>query len=75
MKAFHQKCDNKEDTLVLVRTEFGKVIGGYTHYPWTSVEGDSDFNGEKVTDSERRAFLFSLDMKEKFVAQRDGNLI
>ena len=36
-KAFHEKCDNQEDTLVLVRTEFGKTIGGYTHYPWRSV--------------------------------------
>ena len=34
--SFHQKCDNQEDTLVLIRTEFGKTIGGYTHYPWTS---------------------------------------
>ena len=33
--AFHNKCDNKEDTLVLIRTEFGKTIGGYTHYYWT----------------------------------------
>ena len=35
-KVFHQKCDKQEDTLVLVHTEFGKTIGGYTHYPWTS---------------------------------------
>ena len=34
--AFHEKCDNKADTVVLVRTEFGKTIGGYTHYPWIS---------------------------------------
>ena len=36
---FHQRCDNKEDTLVLIRTEFGKTIGGYTHYPWESAGG------------------------------------
>ena len=36
-KAFHQKCDNIEDTLVLIRTQFGKTIGGYTHYPWKSI--------------------------------------
>ena len=62
-EAFHQKCDNQEDTLVLVRTEFGKTIGGYTHYPWTS------HSGEHVRDSGHRAFLFSLDMREKFVPQ------
>ena len=30
--AFHKKCNNISDTLVLVRTEFGKIIGGFTHY-------------------------------------------
>ena len=47
--AFHQSCDNKEDTLVLVQTEFGKTIGGYTHYPWKS-------SGRSVNDPGRRAF-------------------
>ena len=69
--AFHEKCDNKEDTLVLVRTEFGKNIGGYTHNPWKSVTGD----GEWVCDSGRKAFLFSLDMGEKFVPQGDERSI
>ena len=66
--AFHQKCDHKEDTLVLIRTELGKNIGGYTHYPWDSASG-------WLNDSERRAFIFSLDMGEKFVPQRDNSLI
>ena len=69
-KAFHEKCDNQEDTLVLVRTEFGKTIGGYTHYPWTSAG-----SWESVNDSGRRAFLFSLDMREKFVPQGNGELV
>lgn len=56
--AFHQSCDNKEDTLVLFQTEFGKTIGGYTHCPWKS-------GGGPVNDTGRRAFLFSLDMREK----------
>ena len=66
--AFHEKCDNKEHTLVLIRTEFGKTIGGYTHYPWES-------ESEWLSDSGRRAFIFSLDMKEKFVPQGDEKLI
>mgnify|MGYP001954561276 CR=1 FL=1 len=28
--SFHAKCDNKANTVVLVRTEFGKTIGGFT---------------------------------------------
>ena len=67
--AFHQKCDNKADTLTLIRTEFGKTIGAYSHYEWKS-EG-----GNYVHNSRRRACIFSLDMMEKFVPQGDGNLI
>ena len=26
---FHQKCDNKGPTIVLVRSELGKIFGGY----------------------------------------------
>ena len=68
--AFHQYCDNKEDTLVLVRTEFGKTFGGYTHYPWTSPSSDT-----YVSDPGCKAFIFSLDMKEKFVPQNSKYLI
>ena len=55
---------------MIIRTEFGRTIGGYTHYPWTSAR-----SGEWVKDSGRRAFLFSLDMREKFVPQGDDHLI
>ena len=58
--AFHEKCDNKGDTLTLVRTEFGRTIGGYSHYPWDSSSG-------YLSDGGMRAFLFSLDRKEKYV--------
>ena len=58
--AFHQKCDNKADTLTLIRTEFGKTIGGYSHYEWKS-------EGGWLKDSGRRSCIFSLDMMEKFV--------
>ena len=66
--AFHEKCNNHSDTLVLIRTEFGKTIGGFTHYPWLSGNGN-------VNDAGRRAFIFSVDMKEKFVPQGDDYLI
>ena len=55
---------------MLVRTEFGKIIGGYTHYPWTSPD-----NFEYISYIGRRAYLFSLDMKEKFVPQKEDQLI
>lgn len=34
---FHSKCDKIPNTLVLVRTEFGKTIGGFTQYNWNAV--------------------------------------
>ena len=66
--AFHEQCDNRRDTLTLVRTEFGKTIGGYTHYPWES-------SGGYVNDGDKKAFLFSLDRKEKYVPADGNNLI
>ena len=33
---FHEKCDNIPNTMLLVRTEFDKVIGGFTPLAWNS---------------------------------------
>ena len=66
--SFHQKCDNIPNTLVLVRTEFGKTIGGFTPYEWNT-------SGNWVNDSGRKSFLFSLDEKEKYVPQSGDYLI
>ena len=66
--AFHKKCDNKSDTLVLVRTEFSRTIGGYTHYPW-------DQRNSYLSDANMRTFLFSLDLKEKYIPIDESNLI
>ena len=54
---------------MLVRTEFGKTIGGFTHYPW--LPGNPGY----TKDAGRKAFVFSVDMKEKFVPQGDNYLI
>ncbi len=37
---FHQKCDNIPNTLVIVRTEFGKTIGGFTQYAWNAASNN-----------------------------------
>ena len=31
---FHNKCDNVNNTLVLMETEFGKVVGGFNAQKW-----------------------------------------
>ena len=50
---------------MLVRTEFGKTVGGFTHYPW--LPGSTGW----FSDAGRRTFIFSLDMQEKFVPISD----
>ena len=41
---FHEHCDNIENTLTLVRTEFGKTVGGFTKYKWNQVSSCSYVN-------------------------------
>jgi hypothetical protein len=67
--AFHAKCDDIEDTLTLVRTEFGRTLAGYSHYKWKPVSLGC------VHDEGRRAFLLSFDQAEKYVPQEGKYLI
>ena len=67
---FHEICDGRNDTLVILRNDYGKTIGGFTHYPWKAHQ-----TGEAVCDSGRKSFLFSLDTMEKYVPQSDNDLI
>lgn len=57
---FHEICDNIPNTMVLVKTEFDKVIGGYTPVPWNSSKK------HWAADKSLESFIFSLDMKERF---------
>jgi hypothetical protein len=66
-EAFHAHCDDTEDTLALVRTEFGRTLAGYSHYKWNAVSKGY------VHDEGRRAFLLSFDQQEKYVPQGDSD--
>ena len=57
---FHEICDNIPNTLVLIKTEFGRVIGGYTPVPWNSSK--KHWTADKSLES----FIFSIDMRERF---------
>ena len=80
-KAFHEHCDRAEDIFVLVRTEFGRTIGGYSGYTWEAKENKkgvkkSDiYGGVCVTDSGRRAFLLLMEQQQKLVSQIDQEII
>jgi hypothetical protein len=68
-RAFHAHCDDAEDTLTLVCTEYGKILAGYSHYKWNAVSDNW------VQDEGRRAFLLSFDQQEKYVPQGGKKLI
>ena len=49
---FHQKCDNKGETITIVRSTMNHVFGGYTSIPW------STRSNNYVNDN--NAFIFLL---------------
>ena len=61
---FHSKCDNIENTLVLIKSEGLRRFGGFTPIPWKS-------NGGYVDDPSSNSFVFSLD-KKKIYSLKSG---
>lgn len=57
---FHELCDNKGATISIIRSKCGKVFGGYTSAPWTSVRGYK---------KDEKSFLFSMTNKIKYKAK------
>ena len=53
--AFHEKCDNAQSTLVLIKSGNGKRFGGFTTESW---------NGNSFYKKDDYAFIFSLDKME-----------
>ena len=50
---FHSRCDNKPNTLTIVKSSNGNIFGGFTSAQWKS-----DENGSWEYD--KNAFIFSL---------------
>ena len=48
---FHSKCDNKPNTLVIIKSDNGNVFGGFTEKSWSPKYGYI---------SDQNAFIFSL---------------
>ena len=57
--SFHRKCDNKGNTIVLVKTDSDFRFGGYTEKSWGSSTGDY------ICDTS--AFIFSFNTKKKYL--------
>ena len=56
-KAFHDKCDQAQSSLVLVETDKGKRFGGFTSCSWA---------GECIEKKDEDAFIFSLDKMQVY---------
>ena len=57
-KTFHENCDGKNNTLVLIESDTDRRFGGFTKLPWSSKEGWVEGNGND--------FIFSLNKKSFF---------
>ena len=64
-ETFHTKCDNTENTVILVKTKKYKRFGGYTKKKW------NHNNGSYSNDS--KAFLFNLNTMDIFDRNENGN--
>ena len=61
--SFHTKCNNKGPTVTVIRSNHGKIFGGYADMDWTSQ------NAYKNTTNN---FLFSIDKKTKHGVKSGG---
>jgi hypothetical protein len=63
---FHQICDGIFNTVTLIKTEFGKIIGGYTPLKWK--RGESCY----TKDENLMSFVFSLTNGDVFADSGTG---
>lgn len=60
IEEFHKTCDNVPNTLLLIETEFGRVIGGFSSLTWKSNKK------QWVADKDKTSFIFSLSLNERY---------
>ena len=63
---FHRRCDNTNNSLVLVKTDKGKRFGGFTSCSWA---------GDCIEKEDENAFIFSLDKMKIYDVKPDENAI
>ena len=65
---FHKKCDNINNTLVLIKSRNNTRFGGFTSKCWKSAQNET-------FEDDRNAFIFSLDKQEVYSYKNDGKAI
>ena len=58
-KDFHNYCDNKGPTLILVKTTQNNIFGGFTPLDW-------DNESQDKYDIDNQTFIFSLNLMKKY---------
>ena len=58
-KNFHQYCDKKGPTLILIKTTKNRIFGGFTPLDWAN-------SSKAKYDISNQTFIFSLDLNKKF---------
>jgi hypothetical protein len=53
--SFHLKCDKQPNTLIIIKSEYGNIFGGYTEQDWTH-----DWKSDDKWKSDKNSFIFSL---------------
>ena len=56
LNTFHEKCKNHLHTICIARSNFGKVLGGYSPMKWESYRSHT-----KITGGESFVFFYDED--------------
>ena len=67
-KTFHKLCDNKQNVLIIIKSDIGYIFGGYSKIGFKT---SKNWDGEK----DNLSFLFSIDLKRIYPAIKDKNTI
>ena len=59
---FHEKCDNIENTLILIHASGKKRFGGFTTQTW---------DGNNVNKKDKNSFIFSIDKNKIYDIKND----
>ena len=64
---FHDKCDGKSPTLVVIKSSIGYIFGGYVTAAWNG-NNNNQINAPN-------SFIFSMNQKQKYYASSENNSI
>ena len=67
-KICHELCDNKQNVLIIIKSDIGYIFGGYSKIGFKT---SKNWDGEK----DNHSFLFSIDLKRIYPAIKDKNTI